>query len=104
MIVNIRTTILLLGVLFTMISCVNETDTAIPEGILLPDTMASIMTDIHIAEATIMLNRIDDNQKERNAIFIRDVLKKHKCELKDAKCPKCVAVPTTWMFVGWISR
>ena len=36
--------------------------------------MVKLMVDIHVAESTIMLNRMNDAQPNRNAIYIRSVL------------------------------
>jgi uncharacterized protein DUF4296 len=55
-------------------SCIPEQEQVIPSEIIRPDTMAELMANIHIAESTIMLNRINDRQTERNAVYIRSVL------------------------------
>ncbi len=60
-----------------LFSCSNEPKNRIPAEIIQPDTMADIMVSMHIAESTIMLNRVNDRQNARNAVFIREVLKDH---------------------------
>lgn len=58
-------------------SCSPDTDKEIPAEIIQPDSMAEIMVSMHIAESTIMLNRVNDRQDARNAAFIQDVLARH---------------------------
>jgi hypothetical protein len=63
--------------LLTTASCNTDQVKKIPAEIIQPDTMAEIMISMHIAESTVMLNRVNDRQDARNAAFMRGVLQKH---------------------------
>ncbi len=55
-------------------SCKPDKVTEIPPSVLSPDTMVNLMTQMHLAESAIMLNRPGDDRSERNVLLIKNVL------------------------------
>lgn len=72
-----RSLMIVCSISVILFSCNDEPDNKVPAEIIQPDTMADIMVSMHIAESTIMLNRVNDRQDARNAVFIKEVLKSH---------------------------
>ncbi len=69
--------LLFLFFIYTLSSCQSGGFAHVPAGIIVPDSMVTVLTDVHIFQATLQLGYIREDSARLVAKAFDDVLKKH---------------------------
>src|SRR5579863_7648451 len=64
-------------VLFALASCHSNNSPHVPSGIIQPDSMVQVLTDVHIFQATLQLGYLQNDSATEVAKTFNTLLKKH---------------------------
>jgi len=76
------------ALLYVLASCHGDNSVRVPAGIISPDSMVQVLTDVHIFQATLQLGYFKSDSVQVTAKAFDDILKKH--HLTQGEYSKCL--------------
>lgn len=61
-----------------LLSCHGNNSVRVPEGVIPPDSMVTVLADIHILQATLQLGYFQNDSASASHRAFLDILKKHR--------------------------
>jgi hypothetical protein len=77
-----------LALLYILSSCHEGTSFSAPSGVIPPDSMVQVLTDVHIFQATLQLGYFKSDSAQVAAKAFEDILSKH--HLTQSEYSKCL--------------